>query len=314
MLRGVWANLAAKTWGSLFTVSRLGRPGTLGILSKGIPLATFLRTPSSHLHIAYSKYFNPAKFTSWRVAPILANANTHSTRFYFNNSTNIEWINNKKVETSFSEFDINNLVSHGYYSGLWNRWLHVAKGPLFKLETTGIVSQLLDSLHKIPNSSYRRESTKLQSLTYNNQEPAGSYIEFEIPNLNQLHHQESNMLNENTLLEMESTISSMKKLHENTTKIFRSYGYLPTEKTNGGKLKIHFPNKTAIETERLISDLGIVEGMIHNQSAMDVSKYNPHQESTDDILSSSSNSSFESIENEMVYLNSFSPVLSQLSL
>lgn len=317
MLRGVWANLVTKAWGPLFSVSRLGGPNTLRILSKGIPLATFLRTPSSHLHIAYWNYFNSAKFFSWRVAPILTNANTHRPRFHFNNSTNIQWINKKNIETSFSKFNISKLVSHGYYSGLWKQWLHVAKDPLFKLETTNIVRQLLDSLHKISNSSYRREYIKLQSLNNNEQELAGSFIEFEIPNLNRnhLYIQESNLLDENTLLEMESTIASMKKLHENTTKIFRSYGYLPTEKTDEGKLQIHFPNKTALETERLISDLGIIEGMIHNQSTMGISKYNRSQESADDILSSSSStSSFGSTENDMIYLNSFSPVLSQFSL
>ncbi|CAL9733020.1 hypothetical protein MOUN0_O11606 [Monosporozyma unispora] len=316
MLRGVWTSLMNKTWGSLSTVTRLSGNNKLGMLSRGVSFPIFQRASRSQLHLVYLNHFNPAKLITWRLTPVFYNANVHGSRFTLNKSANILRIDNKKVELPRSKFNINSLVNNGYYNGLWNWWLHTTKNPLFKLKTASLVNQLLDSLHRLHNSSYRRESIKLQAFDNNNQELTGAFIDFDIPMLNKknFYNQESNLLNENTLLEMESAIASMKRLHENTSKIFESYGYLPFEKIEGDKLRIHFPNKTAIETERLISDLGIIEGMIHEQTISNVSIYNQDQSSCDDILSSSCNSSVASMEDELVYLNKFSPVLSQVSL
>lgn len=213
-----------------------------------------------------------------------------------------------------SKFNLKNLINQGFYSGVFNRTFYTGSNTSNKYLTATVVTQLLDSLHRLHNSGYKKEAFQLKSFNTSERPIIGSFVKFQIPVLKDNHvsyHQcGTDVLNDSLLDDMESLISSMERLYNNTSKIFHNYGYLPTETNDGTILRIHFPNKTALETERLISDLEITEGMVYDQTPT-AGKF----VSDSDVLSATeNNTSCDSLDSDIVYLNNFSPVLSQVSL
>ncbi|CCK70831.1 Spg5p KNAG_0F01630 [Huiozyma naganishii CBS 8797] len=89
----------------------------------------------------------------------------------------------------------------------------------------------------------------------------GAYVEFLIPSIEQ---QQFDFLNEATLIAWKTKIQSLDALQANIAKILHNYGSLPiTKSMSGNKLRVHFPNRDPQETELLMSDLGIVEGIVY---------------------------------------------------
>lgn len=107
---------------------------------------------------------------------------------------------------------------------------------------------------------------KMESF-YAGSETFGAYVEFQVPQLDLNRVLPSLVfVNSSTLETLEDEISrftdSLKHLAAAVRRIQENYGSLPmTSET--GRLRIHFPNLTVMETEKLIVELGITLGCVH---------------------------------------------------
>lgn len=241
------------------------------------------------------------------------------------------------------KLQLNKIVALGFYSGSVLQRMHIFNIPLFyqhKAYSKAVVNQLLDYLYSLYISPHNMKS--LKPLEYKNDyihtPQSESFIEFAIPKIDMIYTNEQNLIisNEDLLIHLQSAIKSMNKLHLNIKKIFRSCGYLPIEHrqhiSGNNQLRIYFPNMTLRVTKILVSDLKIKESTIYecsntNRISFKVNRrQNFYQinnkinnscdsyNNEDDILSSSCNGSFDSINSDIVLLNSLSPILSQESV
>ncbi|CCF56154.1 hypothetical protein KAFR_0A07200 [Kazachstania africana CBS 2517] len=117
----------------------------------------------------------------------------------------------------------------------------------------------------------------------------GSYIDFELPSLSTPFGNVA-FLSETSLSSWKYQLAKIDKIRKMVEQIFNTYGSLPVTKSNGN-IRIHFTNSSAVETERLIADLGITEGIVF-------------PDDYSEILSG-----YSSTENLQAY--HFSPVLSE---
>lgn len=294
-------------------------------------------TPISPLSLLYSKFCSP-KINSAR--SIISFLHWRPNVFNFL-TTKPEIIQNNELREEKSKFNLDKIVAIGFYDGLITRQFQISKllsNQACTVTSKTIVNQLLDYVHSLYNSSYRKESLKLQTVHNDNNQnlKAGSFIQFEIPSFDLKHTSkwESNFLNEVFLIKLKSVMNSMDKLHSNINKILKTYGCLPITqcqyKNDSSKLMIFFPNKTALETETLVSDLEIKEGIVcespirGNIYSGDESDHycyisinnsqNNNYTDADDILSSSYIESSDSIDSDIILPSTLSPILSQQSL
>lgn len=247
-------------------------------------------------------FIAPITFVSWRLSRIPLSQYYTTSRF-----PKQQFIPHLKPSTNpgtLKSFNIRYLVNYGYNSGVIQRIFLTGKWSP-KFHTSTVMKQLLDSIHKLKNSSYQKEYSMLQSIQ--NEDPHGSYIEFCLPVWNQevsSWYAGSRQLNYGMIQQLNEISESMEILKKDVAKIFHTYGFLPMDiSSDGTKLLISFHNKTVQETESLIADLGIVSGLIHGNSS-----------NNDSLSSCESLLSMDSDDDDLVIFNEFSPVLSQVSL
>lgn len=98
-------------------------------------------------------------------------------------------------------------------------------------------------------------------------ETFGAFVEFQMPKLD-LENVVPAMVfvNDSIVDDLQDEIArytkSSKELQEAVRRIYENYGSLPLT-FEGGRLRIHFPNLTMIEAEKLIVDLGITLGCVY---------------------------------------------------
>ena len=293
--------------------------------------------PTIYLPLFYFTFWYPKlNFLSNHVTTLNWKANIH---IFFNTIPNT-------IKTNIShkiirKLNLNEIVPLGYYSGLIIQRINVGNTLLAHQHTSyckTIVNQLLDNLHSLYIRSYNGESLKTQDIESDHicTVIPESFIEFEIPKIDitYVNEGQSNISSENLLIHLRSVMVSIDKLQSNVKKIVRHCGYLPIEhcqyKNKNNQIRIYFPNKTVMATKILISDLGIKEGTVYECPNADNISFKANQHPTfyhmgnkindnngnydDDILSSSCNESFDSIDSDLVLLSSLSPILSQQSI
>lgn len=300
-------------------------------------LPKFQTIPATYLSLSHLAFWYP-KLNSLFNSVIALNWKPSVFNFL---NTKSDIIKNNIPHKIIPKLHLNDIVTLGFYSGLIIQRIHVGSASLSHWNTSycrTTVNQLLDYLHSLYIPSHNIESLKLQDLKNEHTRTPipESFIEFEIPKIDiaYANEWESNITNENLLIHLRSVIESIDQLHSNVKKIFRNCGYLPIEnfqcKNRNNQLRIYFPNKTVRATKTLVTDLGIKEGTVYECPNADIvsfrvkqnqrfyhinNKINDNSGSYDnDILSSSCNGSFDSIDSDLVLLSSLSPILSQQSL
>lgn len=106
-------------------------------------------------------------------------------------------------------------------------------------------------------------------------EKSGSYIEFTVPefNVNESASVPMSFLDPALLGDLNEKItnynSDLKLIYDSVDMILQNYGSLPTT-FHRNKIRIHFPNSTVIETEKLIAGLYITTGIIYADTSLDI--------------------------------------------
>ena len=107
-------------------------------------------------------------------------------------------------------------------------------------------------------------------------ERSGSYIEFIVTefNLNGTSSAPLSFLNPSLLGDLDEIITNykneLKSIYSSVDMILQNYGSLPTT-FHRNKIRIHFPNSTVVETEKLIASLNITTGIIYADASPDIS-------------------------------------------
>lgn len=129
----------------------------------------------------------------------------------------------------------------------------------------------------------------------------GSFLEFKLPKINQI--ESVTFLNENVVDQWQEILSGnmkqLKEIQDSINQVFQQYGSLPVSTSADGNIQIHFPNTNAFETEALVADIGVTNGIVYSQEP------NQSNEETD-ILSNWN--SWEDLSGT----RTFSPVLSEV--
>lgn len=148
-------------------------------------------------------------------------------------------------------------------------------------------------------------------------EKSGSYIEFTVPefNVNESASVPMSFLDPALLGDLNEKItnynSDLKLIYDSVDMILQNYGSLPTT-FHRNKIRIHFPNSTVIETEKLIAGLYITTGIIYADTSLDItledSKLNA-------LVNDDKSTSMWSLVDEasLPARTAFSPVLSEAS-
>lgn len=143
----------------------------------------------------------------------------------------------------------------------------------------------------------------------------GCFVEFELPDL-QLPIPSMSFMDSEIVDSLEKTFQEMKeqidRVYFNIQLIFDSYGSLAIER-RARSVKIHFPNSETWEVENLLIDIGVAEGIVHDNEHMhgnrDDGSYSSMSSSSDSTSTSLSSRSSTSTDVLADYLNEAVPDL-----
>ncbi|CAI4048617.1 hypothetical protein SKDZ_13G3170 [Saccharomyces kudriavzevii ZP591] len=148
-------------------------------------------------------------------------------------------------------------------------------------------------------------------------EKPGSYIEFTVPefNVNGTFSVPLSFLNSSLLEELKENISSynndLKSIYGTVDMILQNYGSLPVT-FHRNKIRIHFPNSTVADTERLIASLNITTGIVYADASLDIASEDARLNT---LINDDRSTSAWSLVNEASHpdRSAFSPILSEVS-
>lgn len=197
--------------------------------------------------------------------------------------------------------NVKELVNRAFCGRILAHWNKITNFQ--RISTLKIVEDVL----KWNNGKFDQDQRQIYDKQTDQFEQEGSYVQFNIPDIIDQDadfaltlSEHNRWLNEADLNQWQVRICDISAIYQDISKIFHTYGYLPISKSQN-KLKIHFPNRTASETERLLIDLDIIHGTVF-------ANVYPGERTPTEILSSSEDdASMESF----IDLNNFSPVLSE---
>lgn len=106
---------------------------------------------------------------------------------------------------------------------------------------------------------------------YTGSETLGAYVEFRMPTFDSEKIVPAVVfVNAAVLEDLEAEMArhtkSLQELQQAVRRIYENYGSLPMT-FESGRLRIHFPNLTMMETEKLMVDLGVTVGCVHPDHA-----------------------------------------------
>ncbi|AJP40884.1 Spg5p [Saccharomyces cerevisiae YJM1078] len=148
-------------------------------------------------------------------------------------------------------------------------------------------------------------------------EKPGSYIEFTISefNVNGTFSAPLSFLDPSLLADLDEMIRNykyeLKSIYSSVDMILQNYGSLPIT-FHRNKIRIHFPNSTVVETEKLIAGLNIATGVIYADTSPDISLEGTNLNALVNVDNSGSVWSFVN-EPSFPSRSAFSPILSDAS-